>query len=190
MSNYDTSDNSSDNSSDDTNDNASGASSERLPFRIGHGYDVHRFGEGDHIIIGGEKIDHHSGFVAHSDGDVLLHALCDALLGAAGEGDIGRHFPDNDPSYENIDSSILLKQVCALITGHGYSVANIDCTIIAQTPKMSPHINAMRNNISGVLGISSTQVNVKATTTETLGFAGREEGIAAHAVVMLYTMAD
>ena len=183
-------DNTTDNSNDNAKDGLSDTLSSVLPFRIGHGYDVHRFGDGDHIIIGGVKIEHHSGFIAHSDGDVLLHALCDALLGAVGEGDIGRHFPDNDSAYENIDSSILLEQTYQRVTGHGYSVANIDCTIIAQAPKMSPHINAMRNNIADVLGVSSTQVNVKATTTETLGFAGREEGIAAHAVVMLYTMTD
>ena len=177
-------------SNDSSNDNSSETSSERLPFRIGHGYDVHRFGDGDHVIIGGVKIEHHSGFVAHSDGDVLLHALCDALLGAVAEGDIGQHFPDNDSTYENIDSSILLRQTYQLVTDHGYAVANIDCTIIAQTPKMSPHINTMRKNIADVLGVLSTQVNVKATTTETLGFAGREEGIAAHAVVMLYRMTD
>ena len=181
---------SNDNSNENSNDNSSETSAVKLPFRIGHGYDVHRFGDGDHIIIGGVKIDHHSGFIAHSDGDVLLHALCDALLGAVGEGDIGRHFPDNDATYENIDSSILLEQTYQRVTGHGYSVANIDCTIIAQTPKMSPHINAMRNNIADVLGISSIQVNVKATTTENLGFTGRQEGIAAHAVVMLYTLTD
>jgi len=177
-------------SKDNPSENSNENSSERLPFRIGHGYDVHRFGDGDCIIIGGEKIKHHSGFIAHSDGDVLLHALCDALLGAIGEGDIGRHFPDDDSTYENIDSSILLRQTYQRVTERGYSVANLDCTIIAQTPKMSPHINAMRKNIADVLGVSSTQVNVKATTTETLGFAGREEGIAAYAVVMLYIMTD
>ena len=180
------SDNSKSNPSDDSNEN----SAQGLPFRIGHGYDVHRFGDGDHIIIGGEQIKHHSGFIAHSDGDVLLHALCDALLGAVGEGDIGRHFPDNDSTYENIDSSILLKQTYQLVTDQGYSVANIDCTIIAQTPKMSPHINAMRNNIADVLGVSSAQVNIKATTTESLGVDGSQEGIAAHAVVMLYRITD
>ena len=173
-----------------SNENSIENSPHQLPFRIGHGYDVHRLGDGDHIILGGEKIKHHSGFIAHSDGDVLLHAICDAFLGAVGEGDIGRHFPDNDPAYENIDSSILLKRVFESVRAHGYSIANIDCTIIAQTPKMSPHINAMRNNIADVLGVSSTQVNVKATTTETLGFAGREEGIAAHAVAMLYITPD
>jgi len=181
---------SNDNSNENSNDSSGESSAAKLPFRIGHGYDVHRFGDGDHIIIGGVKIQHHSGFIAHSDGDVLLHALCDALLGAVGEGDIGRHFPDNDSTYENIDSSILLEQTYQRVTGHGYSVANIDCTIIAQSPKMSPHINAMRNNIADVLGVSSTQVNVKATTTENLGFTGRQEGIAAHAVVMLYTLSD
>ena len=181
---------SNDNSNENANDSSGESSAAKLPFRIGHGYDVHRFGDGDHIIIGGVKIQHHSGFIAHSDGDVLLHALCDALLGAVGEGDIGRHFPDNDSTYENIDSSILLEQTYQRVTGHGYSVANIDCTIIAQSPKMSPHIKAMRNNIADVLGVSSTQVNVKATTTESLGFTGRQEGIAAHAVVMLYTLSD
>ena len=164
--------------------------SDQPPFRIGHGYDVHRFGEGDFIVLGGEQIPHHSGFIAHSDGDVLLHAICDAMIGAVGEGDIGKHFPDNDEKYKNIDSLLLLEQSNKLISKHKYTIANIDCTIIAQAPKMAPHINAMRNNIADVLTLSPTQVNIKATTTETLGFAGREEGISAHAVVMLYRMSD
>ncbi len=153
--------------------------------RIGHGYDVHRFGEGDHIIIGGVSIDYPQGLVAHSDGDVLLHALCDALLGACGEGDIGQHFPDTDEQYAGADSRLLLRSVYALVTKQGYQLANTDMTIVAQAPKMASHIAAMRCNIAADLNAVINQVNVKATTTEQLGFAGRKEGIAAHAVVLL-----
>ncbi len=156
------------------------------PFRIGHGYDVHRFGEGDFIVLGGVKIPHHSGFIAHSDGDVLIHALCDALLGAIAAGDIGQHFPDTDDEYKNIDSTVLLKETNQLLLNATYAIANIDLTIIAQTPKMSPHIQAMLQKLADVLSIEKTQINIKATTTESLGFAGREEGIAVHAVAMLY----
>jgi 2-C-methyl-D-erythritol 2,4-cyclodiphosphate synthase len=160
------------------------------PYRIGHGYDVHCFGEGDFIVLGGVKIPHHSGFIAHSDGDVLIHALCDALLGAIAAGDIGQHFPDNDKTYENIDSRILLDKTSQIIKQQQYLIINIDTTIVAQQPKMSSHIQAMRQNIADVLHIKKSQINIKATTTEKLGFAGREEGIAVHAVVMLYRDAD
>lgn len=160
------------------------------PYRIGHGYDVHRFGEGDHIVLGGEKIPHQYGFIAHSDGDVLIHSLCDAMLGAIAAGDIGQHFPDTDEKYENIDSSVLLDQVNQLLKKDSYAVINIDITIIAQLPKMAPHIPAMSGNLANVLNLVKSQINIKATTTESLGFAGRGEGIAVHAVVMLYRMTD
>lgn len=153
--------------------------------RIGHGYDVHAFTEGDHIVLGGVKIPHTHAFKAHSDGDVLLHAICDALLGAVAMGDIGQHFPDTAAEYENIDSRILLRHVYGLVKAQGYRVINLDSTIIAQAPKMMPHIAAMREHVAADLESSVGQINVKATTTEKLGFAGRKEGIAAHAVVLL-----
>jgi len=153
--------------------------------RIGHGYDVHAFTEGDHIVLGGVRIPHSHAFAAHSDGDVLIHALCDALLGALALGDIGRHFPDTSAEFENIDSRILLRRVVALVHERGYRLGNADMTIIAQAPKLSPHIEAMRSNLAADLQAETGQVNVKATTTEKLGFAGRREGIAAHAVVLL-----
>ena len=153
--------------------------------RIGNGYDVHAFIEGDHITLGGVKIPHHKSFEAHSDGDVLIHSLCDALLGALALGDIGKHFPDTDEDYENIDSRILLRHVIKLIIAKGYKLSNCDCTIVAQKPKMSPHIKSMRENLSADLGVSIDQVSVKATTTELLGFTGREEGISVYSVVLL-----
>jgi len=153
--------------------------------RIGHGYDVHRFGEGDFVTLGGVRIAHKFGLIAHSDGDVLLHALADALLGAAALGDIGKHFPDTDAAYKGADSRKLLRRVRELVQQQGFAVANVDSTLIAQKPKMAPHIEAMRKNIADDLCITIGQVNVKATTTEGLGFTGREEGIAAHAVVLL-----
>ncbi|WP_455230601.1 2-C-methyl-D-erythritol 2,4-cyclodiphosphate synthase [Geopseudomonas aromaticivorans] len=153
--------------------------------RIGHGYDVHRFGEGEFITLGGVRIPHRCGLVAHSDGDVLLHALSDALLGAAALGDIGRHFPDTDPQFKGADSRVLLRHVFALVQAKGWQVGNVDATIVAQAPKMAPHIEAMRATIAADLGIALDQVNVKATTTEKLGFTGREEGIAVHAVALL-----
>jgi len=153
--------------------------------RIGHGYDVHAFIEGDHIVLGGVRIAHSHAFAAHSDGDVLIHALCDALLGALALGDIGRHFPDTSAEFENIDSRILLRHVVGLIQAQGYRLGNADMTIIAQAPKLAPHIEAMRANLAADLQANPGQVNVKATTTEKLGFAGRREGIAAHAVVLL-----
>lgn len=153
--------------------------------RIGHGYDVHRFGEGEFITLGGVRIPHRFGLIAHSDGDVLLHALSDALLGAAALGDIGRHFPDTDPQFKGTDSRVLLRHVLGLIHAKGWRVGNLDATIVAQAPKMAPHIEAMRAHIAADLQVELDAVNVKATTTEKLGFAGREEGIAVHAVALL-----
>ncbi len=153
--------------------------------RIGHGFDVHRFGEGDHLMVGGVAIPFDRGFVAHSDGDVLLHALCDALLGACALGDIGRHFPDTDPAWAGADSRALLRHVAGLVDGAGYRVGNLDATLIAQAPKMAPHIDAMARHIADDLGVGRGAVNVKATTSERLGFTGRGEGIAAEAVALL-----
>ncbi|TRX75492.1 2-C-methyl-D-erythritol 2,4-cyclodiphosphate synthase [Pseudomonas mangiferae] len=153
--------------------------------RIGHGYDVHRFGEGDFITLGGVRIPHKYGLIAHSDGDVLLHALADALLGAAALGDIGKHFPDTDPTFKGADSRALLRHVVGLISAGGWRVGNVDATIVAQAPKMAPHIETMRGHIAADLAVELGQVNVKATTTERLGFTGREEGIAVHAVALL-----
>ena len=153
--------------------------------RIGHGYDVHAFTDGDHIVLGGVTIPHSHAFAAHSDGDVLIHALCDALLGAAALGDIGHHFPDTAAEFENIDSRILLRHVVELLSKQGYCLGNADMTIIAQAPKLASHIDSMRENLAADLQADLSQVNVKATTTEKLGFAGRKEGVAAHAVVLL-----
>ena len=158
--------------------------------RIGHGYDVHQLVAGRDLILGGVKIAHAKGLLGHSDADVLLHAICDACLGAAGLGDLGRHFPDSDPRYKGIDSRDLLRHVEALLDERGWRLENLDSTIIAQAPKLAPHIPAMIANIAADLGISADCVNVKATTTEKLGFAGREEGIAAHAVVLLTSIAE
>tara|TARA_R110001599_G_scaffold65838_2_gene185814 strand:- start:65455 stop:65931 length:477 start_codon:yes stop_codon:yes gene_type:complete len=153
--------------------------------RIGHGYDVHRFEPGTEIVLGGVHIPHSRGLEAHSDGDVLIHAVCDALLGAIGQGDIGRHFPDTDSANANIDSRILLRQVVSLVREAGWCLANLDATLVAQVPRMAPYIDPMRENLAEDLAVATVQVNVKATTTEKLGFTGREEGIAAHAVVLL-----
>ncbi|RUR33742.1 2-C-methyl-D-erythritol 2,4-cyclodiphosphate synthase [Vreelandella nanhaiensis] len=153
--------------------------------RIGHGFDVHRFGPGDHLMIGGVKLPFPQGFVAHSDGDVLLHAISDALLGACALGDIGHHFPDTDLEWKGADSRALLRHVVGLVQAEGLGVVNLDATIMAQAPKMAPHIEAMRHTIADTLGVALGQVNVKATTTEQLGFTGRGEGIAAEAVVLL-----
>ena len=153
--------------------------------RIGHGYDVHAFGDGDHIMLCGVRIAHPCGLMAHSDGDVALHALTDGLLGALALGDIGHHFPDDDPTFEGADSRQLLRQVVALVGERGYALGNADLTIIAQAPKLASHIGAMRRNLAEDLGCDMDQINVKATTTEKLGFVGREEGIAVHAVVLL-----
>ncbi|PIE82715.1 MAG: 2-C-methyl-D-erythritol 2,4-cyclodiphosphate synthase [Candidatus Contendobacter odensis] len=153
--------------------------------RIGHGFDVHAFGAGEHITLGGVRIPYQRGLIAHSDGDVLLHALCDALLGAAGLGDIGQHFPDNNAEFENIDSRMLVRRVMLLLQQQKWHVANVDTTIIAQAPRIAPHIVTIRQHIAADLNIDLGQVNVKATTTEHLGSIGRGEGIAVHAVVLL-----
>ncbi len=153
--------------------------------RIGHGFDVHRFCEGDHVMLGGVPVPHDHGLEAHSDGDVAIHALCDAMLGALGLGDIGRHFPDDDPDNADIDSRILLKCVFALAQQQGFRLGNADLTIIAQAPKLAPHIDTMRAVLAADLEADVQAVNVKATTTEELGYIGRREGIAAHAVVVL-----
>jgi 2-C-methyl-D-erythritol 2,4-cyclodiphosphate synthase len=153
--------------------------------RIGHGYDVHAFGDGDHVVLGGVRIDCDRGLVAHSDGDVMIHALCDALLGAAGLGDIGKHFPDTDERLSGADSRDLLRAVVSQLDAAGWSVGNVDLTVIAQTPRLSEHVSAMQMNLAHDLGVAQDCVNVKATTTERLGFVGREEGIASHAVALL-----
>ncbi len=152
---------------------------------IGQGFDAHRFAPGRPLVLGGVTIAHDQGMVAHSDGDVAIHALCDALLGAAGLGDIGRHFPDSDGAYAGIDSRILLRRVMGSLSERGLSVHNTDLTIVAQAPKLAPHIAAMREILAADLGCDPTRVNVKATTTEHMGFTGRGEGIAAFAVVLL-----
>jgi 2-C-methyl-D-erythritol 2,4-cyclodiphosphate synthase len=153
--------------------------------RIGHGYDVHRLVAGRKLILGGVDIPWEKGLLGHSDADVLLHAIADAILGAIAEGDIGRHFPDTDPRFKGADSSKLLARVMDLADGKGYRLGNVDATIVAQRPKLAPHIQRMRENIATVLAAGQDRVNVKATTTEELGFAGRGEGIAAYAVVLM-----
>ena len=153
--------------------------------RIGQGYDVHRLVEGRDLIVGGEKIEYHLGLLGHSDADVLLHAICDALLGAAALGDIGAHFPDTDPAYKGIDSRKLLFLCGGMIREHGYRIVNIDATIIAQAPKMRPYIDRMRKNIADTLSIDTDAVNVKATTEEHPGFTGRGEGISSTAVCLI-----
>lgn len=153
--------------------------------RIGHGYDVHQLVAGRDLVIGGVRIAHPKGLLGHSDADVLLHAICDACLGAAGLGDIGRHFPDSDRQYKGIDSRILMRRVREALADADWRVANVDATIIAQAPKLSPYLAEMIGNIAADLEVAVSQVNVKATTTENLGFAGREEGIASHAVVLI-----
>ena len=153
--------------------------------RIGHGYDVHRLVPERKLILGGVEIPHETGLLGHSDADVLLHAICDAILGAIGEGDIGRHFPDTDPAYKGADSLVLLGRVMALAAGKGYLIGNIDATIVAQRPKLAGFIPQMKATIAATLGCAADRVNVKATTTEELGFAGRKEGIAAYAVALM-----
>jgi 2-C-methyl-D-erythritol 2,4-cyclodiphosphate synthase len=154
-------------------------------FRIGQGFDVHAFAENRPLIIGGIEIPYELGLLGHSDADVLLHTISDALLGAIGEGDIGKHFPDTDPAFKDADSAKLLIHVYQLVKDKGYEVVNADCTIIAQAPKMAPYIQSMRSRIAELLETSSDRINVKATTTEKLGFTGRKEGIASQAVVLL-----
>ncbi len=153
--------------------------------RIGHGYDVHKFSENRRLILGGVEIEYEMGLLGHSDADVLLHAVCDALLGAAGLGDIGKHFPDTDSEYKDIDSRILLRHTVSLLKDRGYSIGNIDATIIAQKPKLAPHIAEMVKNISDDCGLQPDSVNVKATTEEGLGFTGALMGISAHAVCII-----
>ena len=153
--------------------------------RIGHGFDVHRLVAGRPLVLGGVTIGHPRGLLGHSDADVLIHAICDALLGAGGLGDIGRHFPDTDPQYKNADSRELLRRVRLLLAERGYEPQNVDATVVAQAPKLAPHIERMRMNIASDLDIGISRVNIKATTTEGLGFTGREEGIAAHAVALI-----
>jgi len=155
------------------------------PLRIGQGYDVHAFGPGDHLMIGGVRVPYCHGVVAHSDGDVLLHALCDALLGALALGDIGTHFPPSDERWKGADSRVLLRHCCDLVHEHGWRVGNADLTVICERPKIGPHANAMREVIAADLSITLPQVSVKATTSEKLGFTGRGEGIAAQAMVLL-----
>lgn len=156
-----------------------------LPFRIGHGFDVHGFKQGDSIILGGVKIPHSHAFDAHSDGDVLIHAICDAMLGAIAAGDIGRHFPDTDAAYEGIDSCILLAKVNSLVEEAGYILGNLDVTVIAQSPRLADFIQPIRQRLAAELNVGIDQINVKATTTEKLGYIGRQEGIAVHSVVIL-----
>jgi len=153
--------------------------------RIGCGYDVHRLVTGRPLILGGVEIAHEMGLLGHSDADVLLHAICDAILGALGEGDIGRHFPDSDPALQGISSLLLLERAAALMAEKGYRLGNLDATIIAQRPRLAPHIPAMRDKIAAACGVAPERINVKATTTEKLGFEGREEGIAAQAVALI-----
>jgi len=153
--------------------------------RIGHGYDVHRLVEGRKLILGGVDIPYEKGLLGHSDADVLLHAIADAILGAIGEGDIGKHFPDTDPRYKGADSLKLLARVMDLALGKGFELGNVDATIVAQRPKLAPHIPRMRENVAAVLRAEPDRVNIKATTTEELGFSGRGEGMAAYAVVLL-----
>ncbi len=159
-------------------------------FRIGQGYDVHRFKEGGDVILGGVKIPYDMGLEAHSDGDVVLHALSDALLGAVALGDIGKHFPDTDPEFKGADSRVLLRHVYGIVQKQGYQLVNADITIIAQAPKMAPHIVDMCANIAADLQVDKSRINVKATTTERLGFEGRKEGIAVQAVVLIETFTE
>lgn len=154
--------------------------------RVGHGYDVHALAEGLRLVLGGVEIEHTKGCVAHSDGDVAIHAICDALLGALAAGDIGKLFPDTSEEFRGIDSKILLRRVADLVEERGYKISNVDCTIAMQRPKLRPHIDAMRAALASAMGLECDRVSVKATTTEHLGFEGREEGVSAHAVVLIY----
>lgn len=157
-----------------------------MNFRIGHGYDVHALKEGLRLVLGGVEIPHTKGFVAHSDGDVAIHAICDALLGAAALGDIGQHFPDTSQAYAGIDSTLLLQRVVALLGEKGYRIGNVDCTIRMQRPKLRPYIDAMRSTLARAMGIDDACISIKATTTEQLGFEGREEGVSVSAVALIY----
>lgn len=157
-----------------------------MNIRVGFGYDVHALVEGRDLWIGGVRIDHTLGLLGHSDADVLIHAICDALLGAAAMRDIGHHFPDTDPRYKGIDSKVLLRRTVELLAGKGYAVGNIDATVCAERPKLNPHIPAMQETLAPMMGITPDEVSIKATTTERLGFTGREEGISAYATVLIY----
>lgn len=157
-----------------------------MTMRVGHGFDVHAFASGRRLVLGGVDVPYEKGLAGHSDADVLLHAICDACLGAAGLGDIGRHFPDTDSRYENIDSRELLREVGERLRREGWRVSNVDSTVVAQAPKLAPYLDTMRDNIAADLGLDNNQVNVKATTTEKLGYTGRGEGIAAYAVVLIW----
>ncbi len=157
-----------------------------MRFRIGHGYDVHALAEGLPLIMGGVEIPHTKGCVAHSDGDVVIHAICDALLGAAALGDIGLHFPDTSSDFAGIDSKILLARTATLLRDRGYQIGNVDCTISMQRPKLRPHIDSMRHALAATMGIDLSDISIKATTTEKLGFEGREEGVSTSAVALIY----
>ena len=157
-----------------------------MNIRVGHGYDVHQLTEGRKLILGGVDIPHEKGLLGHSDADVLVHAIMDSLLGAAALGDIGTHFPDTDEKYKGADSLVLLKHVCTLISEKGYTVSNIDATVIAQAPKLKPFIPQMKQNIAAVMNIDQDCINIKATTEEKLGFTGRKEGISAHCVSLIF----
>lgn len=161
-----------------------------MDFRIGHGYDVHALADGLLLVLGGVRIDHTKGCIAHSDGDVAIHAVCDALLGAVALGDIGKHFPDTSADFAGIDSKILLRRVVAMVRERGYEIGNIDCTISMQRPRLRPHIDAMRQAMAEAMGIETDCVSVKATTTERLGFEGREEGVSATAVALVRRVAE
>ena len=156
-----------------------------MTMRIGHGYDIHALGPGDHVTLGGLRIAHDRGLVAHSDGDVLIHALCDALLGALALGDIGRHFPPTDPQWRGADSRLFLRRVAAMVAERGWRLGNADLSVIAEAPKLAPHVAAMQANLAADLGVEPDRIGIKATTHEKLGALGRGEGIAAHAVVLL-----
>ena len=156
-----------------------------MTMRIGHGYDIHALGPGDHVTLGGLRIAHERGLVAHSDGDVLIHALCDALLGALALGDIGRHFPPTDPQWRGADSRLFLRRVAAMVAERGWRLGNADLSVIAEAPKLAPHIAAMQANLAADLGVEPDRIGIKATTHEKLGALGRGEGIAAHAVVLV-----
>ena len=160
-----------------------------MNFRIGHGFDVHAFGDGDHVMLGGVRVPHARGVVAHSDGDVAIHALCDAMLGALALGDIGRHFPPSDPQWKGAAGDTLLRRVAALVGERGWQLGNADITIVCEQPRIGPHVGAMRAAIAAALGVDEGAISVKATTTEKLGSTGRGEGIAAHAVCLLRTPA-
>lgn len=157
-----------------------------MDFRIGYGYDVHALGEGRRLVLGGVEIPHSKGCIAHSDGDAVIHALCDALLGAAAMGDIGLHFPDTSDDYAGIDSRLLLRRVVAMLRERGYAVGNVDCTIALQQPRLRPHIEAMRTAMAEAMEVDRERVSVKATTTERLGFEGREEGVSVAAVALIH----